>query len=151
MNTTTYLTIPDEHHSGVLYKGSCTFEDLFPLPDFDFLTIPDIDAEALSVLRKRLNAYEIVVFLGTWCEDSYNMIPRLYHVLKAADYPLEQIRMYAVDREKQSLHGEAESYHIRHIPVVILIKDGTEQGRITEQVQLSVEQDLTNIIPSNLV
>jgi len=134
----------------MLYKGSCTFEDIAPLPDFDFHTTPETDAQALSVLRNRLSAYEIIVFIGTWCEDSHEMIPRLYHVLKAADYPFEQLRMYAVDREKQSLHDEADMYHIRQIPVVILKKDGREQGRITEQVQQSVEQDLAKIIPSNL-
>lgn len=150
MNTTTYIRIPDEPNNGMLYKGSCTFEYIFTLPDFDFHTTPETDAEALSVLRKRLSAYEIIVFLGTWCEDSHDMIPRLYHVLKAADYPLEQLRMYAVDREKQSLHDEADTYQIRQIPVVILRKDGREQGRITEQVQQSVEQDLAKIIHSNL-
>jgi thiol-disulfide isomerase/thioredoxin len=141
-----YEKIPDESNNGFLYKGVCTFEDIMTLPDFDFNTVPELDTEALSGLRKTLGDFEIIVFIGTWCEDSQLLIPQLYHVLNATNYPISRIQMFGVDRGKQSLHGASEAYNILFVPTIILMKDGKEQGRITEQVQQSVELDLVNII-----
>ncbi len=147
MNTT-FEKIADDSNNGFLYKGTCTFDNIRTLPDFDFEEAGMPDTATATILRRELKDFRIVVFLGTWCEDSHYLIPLLYNALKAADYPTDSVRIYGVDREKQSLHQETEEYDIEFIPTIILMKDGKEQGRITEQVQQSIGQDLVNIIRS---
>ena len=84
--------------------------------------------------------------MGTWCDDSHYLIPKLEKVLQEIDFPKSQIILYGVDRKKNVKTGENKKYVITNVPTIIVLKDGVEKGRITESTKISIEVDLTGIV-----
>jgi len=138
----------DDDEAGFVYKGTCTFADINALGDFRKSKADDYipDAGSMTMLKKDLSKYKIICFLGTWCEDSQEQLPVLYKVLHEADYPLQSVQLYAVDRDKKTMHGENDTYKIELVPTIILLKDDEEIGRIVESPKGSIEKDLAAII-----
>ena len=100
----------------------------------------------VALLAKELYKYSMVIFMGTWCEDSQNLIPKLDKVLSAANADRNNIVMYGVDRAKTVGNDMEKTYKVSFVPSIILFDGTTEIGRITESVQKSVEADLAGII-----
>jgi len=150
---TTQPDIGTNDRGELVYNGLTTFDDLEQEESFTWLTegaaTYQPNGEKILYLLEKLPLYDMVVVMGTWCEDSHNMIPKLYKVLTEVEYPMEKLKMYGVDREKHSKTGEHEKYKVTNVPVVILLKDGKEAGRITELVKKSVEADLADIIAND--
>lgn len=134
----------------IIYNGEVSFGDLEREIAFKWFAegarAYQPAAEHITALKKRLKHYDMVVLMGTWCEDSHNMIPRLYKVLRDTDYPFTRFKMYGLDRSKTGKNNEQEKYHVTSVPTVILYFRGTEVGRITELVDKSVEADLATMI-----
>ncbi len=151
---TDFDTSTDKENGTVVFKGQITYNDLRKEPSFKWLDKGIIDYKpdgaGLDFLGQHLKQYEVVTFMGTWCEDSQNLVPKLLKVLAAADYPMHQHTIYGVDRTKQAKYTEAKFYEISRVPTFILIKDNLEVGRITESVNKSVEADLKAIIEKDL-
>ncbi len=103
------------------------------------------DTTILKKLAKTLPDYELVIFIGTWCSDSKDLIPKLYKVLREINYPMDQVVMYGLDMSKTSPDGLHEKHLIEWLPTIIVKQFGSEVGRITEEVEKSVEADLLNI------
>uniref|UniRef100_A0AAU6WLS0 Thioredoxin n=1 Tax=Chryseobacterium endophyticum TaxID=1854762 RepID=A0AAU6WLS0_9FLAO len=60
-----------------------------------------MDQKAVGELKKRkINSYNIVVFIGTWCEDSHRDFPRLMKILEEVNYPEGKMKIIAVNRKK---------------------------------------------------
>ncbi len=104
------------------------------------------DKDAVRILSNKLKEYSLIVFLGTWCGDSHELIPKLEKVLMMAGYPQQLLTLYAVDRTKETKDGANKKFDITNVPTIIVMKDGKEKGRITETVQRSIEEDLVAII-----
>lgn len=106
--------------------------------------------QAIEFLKQELSEYTITLFMGTWCGDSKREVPRLYHILKASEFPLDRLTAIAVSREtdryKQSSGGEEEGKNIHRVPTIILYKDGVEVNRIIERPVRSLEEDLVQIL-----
>src|SRR5689334_16287782 len=109
-----YTTSKDEETGAVVYKGHITLADLGSEPTFTWLKrgetsyIPD--SNAIKYLRKALPAYSIVTIMGTWCDDSQNLVPKLAKTLEAARFPMAQFVIYGVDRAKQTGGIESKLY-----------------------------------------
>jgi thiol-disulfide isomerase/thioredoxin len=151
---TDFDTSTDKENGSVVFKGQITYNDLRKEPSFKWLDKGIVDYKPngadLDFLGKHLKQYEVVTFMGTWCEDSQNLVPKLLKVLAATDYPMHQHTMYGVDRTKMAKYTEAKFYEISRVPTFILIKDNQEVGRITESVNKSIEVDLKAIIEKDL-
>lgn len=108
----------------------------------------NLDQDALKQLKKlKLNSYSMVVFLGTWCEDSHEQIPRLMKVLETLKYPESKLTLIAVNAKKESPSGEEGLYNIQNVPTIILKKYGKEVGRMVEYPKTGVvEKDLVQIL-----
>jgi thiol-disulfide isomerase/thioredoxin len=148
--TKAYDTSRDAKNGQLVFNGPITFSDLFSEPSFTWLQ-SGIDeykpnAEAVAVLQSRLKEYTIVVFIGTWCDDSHYLLPKLTKVLQLAGYPLTGVTMYGTDRDKKTKNGEQAQYGITLVPTIILLKNGKEAGRITESALKSVEEDLAKMV-----
>lgn len=134
----------------LVFTGQFTFTDLQQEESFKWMTegtdAYQPNAEDISYLKNELNKYQLVVFMGTWCEDSHNLIPKLYKVLDAADFPARQLTLYGLDREKKGKGNVHEEYKVLYVPTIIVLSEGKEIGRITETVRKSVEADLSAII-----
>lgn len=144
-----YETVQSDKAGEVIYKGSCTFADLEKVPGFDLLHRAQTykaDTRKITALTTTLKDDELIVFLGTWCEDSHRLIPELLRVLQDTGYPLEAVQMYALDRAKTGKDGEEKEYNITNVPTIIVLRDGEEIGRITETVHKSIESDLLRIL-----
>lgn len=104
------------------------------------------DPAALTFLQQIDQPVEIVLVYGAWCPDSQREVPRFMRILNLADNPRITLAEYAVDRKKQDAAGKAEEYGIRFVPTFIVIRDGTELGRIVETPERSLEEDLVTIL-----
>ena len=148
--TPAYITTKDSVDGGLIFNGPITFEDLGKEPSFTWfksgveLYKPYDNVE--QYLKTYLPDYSMVVFLGTWCDDSHYLIPRFEKVLQTINYPAAKITMYGVDRAKTTKNGDEKKYGVTLVPTIILFKDGKEVGRITETVKKSIEEDLAEII-----
>lgn len=147
-----YDIAKDDETGAVIYKGRLSFEDLNKESTFEWMKGSAVYKPAkndIDYLKEYLPTYELIVFLGTWCEDSHRLIPELYKVLQAAGYPPEKVKMYGVNRAKEAKNIEHKLYNIERVPTIILLKNNTEVGRIIEQVKLSIENDLVQLISSD--
>lgn len=144
-----YDVVKSATEGEVIWKGDCTFEDIEKVPAFRLTEqskayIPD--QTIMPALAEALHKYDIVIFLGTWCEDSHRLIPQLYRVLEDCGYPLLNLRIFALDRDKKGKNGEEIPYHITNVPTIIILQHGEEKGRITETVKDTIEGDLAGIV-----
>ena len=144
----------DKENGSTLYRGQLTFNDLHEQLSFKWLDqgVKEYKPDTASIrfLKQNLPVYHITVFLGTWCSDSQDLVPKFYKVLQETDYPMNQYLMYGVDREKHAKGGEEKMYNVTNVPVFILYKNNREIGRITEAVTKSIEADLCAVIEKDL-
>ncbi|RMZ60115.1 thioredoxin [Chryseobacterium nematophagum] len=106
------------------------------------------DAQAIVELKKKkINSYNIIVFLGTWCEDSHRDFPRLMKILEEVKYSDKKLTIIAVNRKKESPTGDEGRYNIQKVPTIIVEKYGKEIGRIIEMPTSGyIEKDLSAIL-----
>jgi len=109
-----------------------------------------VDESLVKLFKKKLNRHEILLFLGTWCGDSKREVPRMLKILEAANFPKEQLKIFALDRRKDNykkgLNGEEKGWNIKRVPTLILLKDDEEVNRIVERPIDSFEEDLLSIL-----
>jgi thiol-disulfide isomerase/thioredoxin len=87
---------------------------------------------AVEELKKNADSLELVVFMGTWCEDSQFIIPKLFALLDAAGFPQDHVTLIGVDRNKKTLSHLCEALNVVNVPTIIALKDGKELGRVVE-------------------
>ncbi len=147
-------TSVDKENQSIIYKGQVSFDDLKKEPTFKWLETGTAeykpDPTATQFLQQHLPNYEMVVLLGTWCEDSQNLIPKLNKILQATSYPMAKYTMYGVDRAKEAKYAEHKLYKLVSVPTIILYKNHIEIGRVVETVKKSLEEDLVQIIETEV-
>jgi thiol-disulfide isomerase/thioredoxin len=152
-----YATLKDPENGQVVYKGIFSYHDMEQEPTFHWVIqgMDDYkpDAAATEYLQKTSSYYKLLVFMGTWCEDSQNLIPKLYKILQTINVNWEDIMIVGMDRAKTTNTAEGQQlvneYKVTLVPtIVVLDRDGAETGRITETVKKSVEWDLVGIVGS---
>lgn len=89
-------------------------------------------AAAVEALQKNKDSVQLLVFMGTWCEDSHFVIPRLYKLTDAAGFPDNRISLIGVDRNKKTLSHLCEALNVINVPTIIVMKNGKELGRVVE-------------------
>lgn len=146
-----FQTFVDKENGNTVYKGRLTYRDLEQGMEWfrDGYKAYKPDTTAMAYLKQHMKDYHMVVFLGTWCDDSKNMIPKMFKVFIDAYYTGDKYETYGVDRAKTSLKGEQKTYDIKFVPTIIVFDGNKEIGRIIENVNKSVEEDLVAIIKKN--
>lgn len=142
----------DEETGSVVFKGQLSFEDLKKESSFNWMkTSAEYKPvkQEVKFLKDNLKAYNLVVFIGTWCDDSQRLIPQLYKVLQAAGYPVGKVTIYGVNRDKETKNIEHKLYRILKVPTIILTKNNVEAGRIVEHVTQTIERDLVELISND--
>src|ERR1044071_177377 len=61
------------------------------------------DAEAVDAFKQHVNDFHMLLFVGTWCPDTQNLLPQFYQVTDAAKYPDSSITIIGVDNDKTTL------------------------------------------------
>ncbi len=109
-----------------------------------------VDTELVSAFKSDLVKHKILIFMGTWCGDSKREVPRFIKILEATDFPMENLKIVAVDRRKdyykKSPTGEEWGLSIKRVPTFIFYKDGKETNRIIESPITSLEADIQAIV-----
>ena len=144
-----YEVSKDKENDAVVFKGQITFADLNKEKTFTWMkgaASYKTTADEMDFLRKHLPRYDLVILMGTWCDDSQNLIPKLYKVLQQSGYPMDKLKMYGVDRAKQAKYIEHKLYGLEKVPTIIVIKDHSEVGRIVESVKETIETELIELI-----
>jgi thiol-disulfide isomerase/thioredoxin len=75
---------------------------------------------------------QYVVFGGTWCEDTQNILPKFFLIQEQAGVADNAISFYGVDRSKKTLGNLQAAFKITNVPTIIVMKDGKEVGRVVE-------------------
>lgn len=105
------------------------------------------NAGAVDALRKNADKINLVVFSGTWCSDSKNIIPKFFALLDTAGFSLNRVTLIGTDRTKKTLGHLAEAFNIVSVPTIIVMKDGKEAGRVVEYGKYGLfDMELAEII-----
>lgn len=102
----------------------------------------DVMNELLSIDPSEI---KIILVLGTWCGDSKREVPHFFKILDEIAFPEENLKMIAVDRQKESEVFSMEELGITHVPTFIIINNGFEIGRIVEVPEVSMENHLLKL------
>ncbi|QCW98881.1 thioredoxin family protein [Aggregatimonas sangjinii] len=110
----------------------------------------EVDQKELKSHQKDLDSFKILVFMGTWCGDSKREVPRFIKILETLDFPMENLKIVALDRRKEhykkSPTGEEWGLSIIKVPTFIFYRNGKEWNRIVESPIESLEKDMAKII-----
>jgi thioredoxin-related protein len=91
------------------------------------------DAFAVETFAKNKDKFSIIVFGGTWCHDTQNLLPTFYKLIDKSSYPETKIFLIGVDRKKTTIKDLHTKYKITNVPTfIILDNNGKEAGRVIE-------------------
>jgi hypothetical protein len=90
------------------------------------------NARALKGLRENKDSIRLLVFMGTWCEDSHLVIPKMFSLLDAAGFPKDRVSLVGVDRAKTTLGHLEAALDVKNVPTIMVMKNGRELGRVVE-------------------
>ena len=104
-------------------------------------------ASAIDAFKKNGAKFQVVVFFGTWCEDSQNLVPVFYRLVDKSGYPDSSISLIGVDRAKTTLDNLHKAFNITNVPTFIVMKDGKEAGRVVEYGKYGeIDKELGEIV-----
>ena len=106
-----------------------------------------VDAAAVDAFKNKGNQIRMVIFCGTWCEDTQNLLPQFYRLVDNAAYPDSSITLIGVDRNKKTLDNLSDAFHITNVPTFIVMKDGKEIARVVEYGKYGqIDKELGEIV-----
>ncbi len=113
----------------------------------------EVDETAIIPLTSELKNCNITLFMGTWCGDSKQEVPKFFKILEACNFPMKQLNVVALSNKpnlyKQSPQHEEAGLNIHRVPTFIFYKNGIEINRIVEHPVETFEQDMLNILTTN--
>lgn len=90
------------------------------------------DANAVTAFKQHANDFQVLIFAGTWCPDTQNLLPEFYRLTDASGYPDSNISLVGVDHSKKTFDNLSRTFHLVDVPTFIVMKDGKEIGRVVE-------------------
>lgn len=89
-------------------------------------------ATGLATLRQFRDSLQLLVIMGTWCEDSHFIVPRFYSLIDSAGIPPTQLSVMGVDRQKKTWGQLTTVLGVTQVPTIIVFRGGKEIGRVVE-------------------
>ena len=131
-----YEITTDTKSGEKVFKGIISREALEKEPSFKWYAENQKayapQANAVTQLRKQADSLQLLVFMGTWCEDSHFVIPRLFSLLDQSGFPKDKITLIGVDRDKKTHSHLTEALNVTNVPTIMVMKKGKEMGRVIE-------------------
>ena len=87
---------------------------------------------AVTNLKEVKDTVQLLVFVGTWCEDSQIVFPQLLKLCTEAGFDFKRITIIGVDRKKTTLGSLCEALGVTKAPTILVMKAGKEIGRVEE-------------------
>src|ERR1051325_6734033 len=104
---------------------------------------------AIAGLKKWADSLQLLVFMGTWCEDSQFIIPKFFMLTDAAGFPGNKITVIGVDRSKKTLSHLTEVLGGLDVRTIMVMRNGKEMGRVVEYGKSGLfDKDLADILSS---
>jgi len=88
--------------------------------------------EIVNTMAAVKDKLQFIIFGGTWCEDTQNILPKFFKLQEQSGIPDSSISFFVVDRAKQTVSNFASAFKITNVPTIIIMKDGKEIGRVVE-------------------
>jgi len=105
------------------------------------------DAGALRAMEAAKNNVQFVIFGGTWCGDTRNILPKFFKLQEASGVADKHISFFAMDRSKKTIGNVGDAFKITNVPTIIVMRDGKEIGRVVEYGKSgSFDKDLAEIL-----
>lgn len=104
------------------------------------------DTSVVSILREMSSNVHCILFLGTWCSDSKNEVPKMFKVFDSIGIPEKNIMVVGIDHDKKSIDDMPQKYSLKKVPTLIVFRGEKEIGRIVELPTQTVEIDLIGIL-----
>lgn len=108
------------------------------------------EAKAVAAFKQHDTSFHMLIFAGTWCPDTQNLLPQFYQLADAANYPDSCITLIGVDNAKTTLDNLNKTFHLVDVPTFIVLKDGKEVGRVVEYGESGDAMDELGKIVSGL-
>jgi thiol-disulfide isomerase/thioredoxin len=146
-----FATFKDSATGQTIFQGIISEEILRNEASFKWMNVnlsnDQPDSVAVKLISKHKDSLHLLVFLGTWCEDSQQIIPKLFKLLHIANFPNNKISIIGVDRQKKTLGNLSEGFNVSRVPTIIILKKGEQIGRIIEYGKYgNIEKDLVEIL-----
>lgn len=90
------------------------------------------NAECVANLTAVKDTIQLIVFVGTWCEDSQIVFPQLLKMLDQVGFDMKRLTVVGVDRKKTTLGHLTEALNVTKAPTIMVLKGGKEIGRVEE-------------------
>jgi thiol-disulfide isomerase/thioredoxin len=90
------------------------------------------NATAVTNLKAVKDTVQLLVFVGTWCEDSHIVFPQLLKLCTEAGFDFKRITIIGIDRKKTTLGSLCEALGVTKAPTIMVMKGGKEIGRVEE-------------------
>jgi hypothetical protein len=105
------------------------------------------DPDVIESLKSKLgNGLRIDVYLGLWCPDSRNHVPPFIKILDAAGVSVP-VRFLSVQRKPvKSIRYYSDEFQVERVPTFIFYRGGTEIGRIVENPDAGLIEDMLAIL-----
>ncbi len=88
--------------------------------------------KTIKALKAQKDSVQLLVFMGTWCSDSHNVIPKFFVLTDSAGFSNDNITLVGVNRKKKTYSHLCEAMGIINVPTIIVMKNGKEAGRVVE-------------------
>lgn len=131
-----YEVSTDKENGTKVLKGIVTRADIEQDTSFSWFkrnyALGSVNAAAVESCTRQAGKFTAVVFFGTWCEDSQNLLPVFCRLMDKAGIPEKDYMLVGTDREKTSLQDLHITYSLTNVPTFIFLHNGKEIGRIVE-------------------
>lgn len=104
------------------------------------------DQAAVAKITAKASSLHFIVFGGTWCSDTRDLLPAFYQVMEQAHITDSQITLYLLDRTKKAADGSTDTYSITNVPTFVVLRDGKPVGQVVESVKKNIESDIADLL-----
>lgn len=106
----------------------------------------DANTNMVNYIKTNKDKVQLVALVNTTDEASKKLLPAFYKVMILASVPEESIHLYGADNSGNTGDSVADGYKVKKLPVILVMRDGKEEGRISGSPKQTVEDDLAQII-----
>jgi hypothetical protein len=101
-----------------------------------------------QIIQSHFEDLSAELFLGTWCEDSYVVVPQIIKTLQLCNIPFS---LTGVNREKKCPFNDDRclAWDITNVPTLRVYRKEKLLGKIVEYPQNTIEGDLLNLLQSS--
>ncbi len=131
--------------SRIVIIGETNPTEIFMLKDWKKIYenySPDLGT--VDKIKKFTKDVSAEIYLGTWCKDSRNNVPKLIKIFEFL--PDIKVKYVAVIWRSCDKSGIYKKMDLKRIPTIVFYRNGKEVGRIIENPVKTLEKDILDIL-----